>query len=246
MEGMASWRAPKDRITGTLTQRDVDAQTDVEPTEVRVGDHERNQVVEKLRSASTEGRITLTEFEDRSARAYQARVLSELLPLLDDLPTEAPVAASVVPVVDGPRSSPWLVSIFGSGRQIGDFRPADLTKAVSVCGINRIDLTQAELVGEETVIKAFALFGSVDVIVPEHIETDMSGPAIFGARSHRSRSQHNPGAQRVVVKAYALFGIVSLRNRRRFKTPSLRSPKTDTQEPKRRFSSPRRLGRGSD
>jgi hypothetical protein len=57
---------------------------------VRASDADRNETVERLHRALGEGRLDLTETDERVAAAYAARHRGELLPLLADLPAPAP------------------------------------------------------------------------------------------------------------------------------------------------------------
>ena len=57
-----------------------------ERQELRVGDDERMAVVEQLRVHLGAGRLTLDEFEDRTAQALAARTVGDLVPLTSDLP----------------------------------------------------------------------------------------------------------------------------------------------------------------
>jgi len=52
----------------------------------RAGDSDREAVAERLRVAAGEGRIELTELEDRLERAYRAKSYAELDELVADLP----------------------------------------------------------------------------------------------------------------------------------------------------------------
>jgi len=54
--------------------------------EIRVSDAEREDVVGRLRRAVSEGRLSVTEFDERAAAAYQAKTRGELEPLTLDLP----------------------------------------------------------------------------------------------------------------------------------------------------------------
>ncbi len=54
---------------------------------VRASDAERERVVAHLRAASTEGRLTVDELEERTAHALGARTRAELTPLTRDLPS---------------------------------------------------------------------------------------------------------------------------------------------------------------
>ncbi|GAA4963161.1 DUF1707 SHOCT-like domain-containing protein [Actinoplanes utahensis] len=55
-------------------------------TRVRSSDVEREQIAEILRAAMAEGRLDLTEGEERLAAAYAATFRDELQPLTADLP----------------------------------------------------------------------------------------------------------------------------------------------------------------
>ena len=53
---------------------------------VLASDGDREQVAERLRAASAEGRLTAEELEERLERAFSARTAGELEPLVADLP----------------------------------------------------------------------------------------------------------------------------------------------------------------
>lgn len=53
---------------------------------VLASDAERERVTDRLRAAAAEGRLTLTESDERQAAAYAARTRDELTPLISDLP----------------------------------------------------------------------------------------------------------------------------------------------------------------
>ena len=73
--------------------------------EKRASDAEREQVVGRLRDASSEGRLTLEELADRTALAYTARSHAELAPLTDDLPAALAPSPAQAGAVDRARSS---------------------------------------------------------------------------------------------------------------------------------------------
>jgi hypothetical protein len=75
-------------------------------------DADRAAVVTRLDASLTDGRLTLAEYEDRSARAHAARTYGELAELTADLP--APVrtalprpAAQCSPVVRAVHAGAW-------------------------------------------------------------------------------------------------------------------------------------------
>jgi hypothetical protein len=60
---------------------------------MRASDRDRQQVVEQLRSALEDGRLTMEEYVDRMEVAYQAATYGDLAPLCADLPASSPVIA---------------------------------------------------------------------------------------------------------------------------------------------------------
>ena len=58
----------------------------VDRQDMRVSDGERQEVVERLRTALGEGRLELDEYDQRVQSAYGAKTYRELVPLTADLP----------------------------------------------------------------------------------------------------------------------------------------------------------------
>ena len=55
---------------------------------IRASDQERESVVDILRDAFTDGRLTFDEFEERTAAAYAAKTWAQLRELTSDLPAQ--------------------------------------------------------------------------------------------------------------------------------------------------------------
>ena len=68
--------------------------------ELRASDRDREAVVEQLRLAMNEGRLSLYEWDERIALAYRATTYAELERLSADLPRE-PVAPVLAPMSAG-------------------------------------------------------------------------------------------------------------------------------------------------
>ncbi|MHB1810203.1 MAG: DUF1707 SHOCT-like domain-containing protein [Solirubrobacteraceae bacterium] len=62
---------------------------------VRAGDADREATVERLRKHHAEGRIDVTEFQERLDRVYDSKTLGELRQLFNDLPDDAARERSV-------------------------------------------------------------------------------------------------------------------------------------------------------
>jgi Domain of unknown function (DUF1707) len=62
---------------------------------IRASDQERQSVVDVLREAFTDGRLTLDEFEERMTAAYAAKTWTDLRQLTGDLPVEPLLGADL-------------------------------------------------------------------------------------------------------------------------------------------------------
>ena len=64
---------------------------------ILASDKERESVVDVLRDAFTDGRLTLEEFDERTSAAYAARTWGDLRDLTGDLPVEPVLGADRPP-----------------------------------------------------------------------------------------------------------------------------------------------------
>ena len=74
--------------------------------DMRASDHDRQQVVDRLRAGLEDGRLTMDEYSDRMGSAYQAVTHGDLAPLCADLPAAPPAprrTAAVHPAVTARR-----------------------------------------------------------------------------------------------------------------------------------------------
>lgn len=182
---------------------------------IRASDADRERVVALLHQACAEGRLTVEEFGERSAQAYAARTHAELSGLTGDLVPAAdaqPVAWSAPDRSDVAASGPPVVAVFSGARRAGRWRPARRETAVAVFGGVELDLRDAELPPGGMQLSAWAVFGGVDVTVPEGIHVEVSGIAVFGGRQvHGGDAPPSPDAYTLRVHAIAVFGGVNLK-----------------------------------
>jgi hypothetical protein len=76
--------------------------------EMRAADADRQQVAERLRAALDEGRLDLSEYDDRLQQTYSAKTYGELERLTTDLPVGV-IATPVGPRVTDNVTRRWLV-----------------------------------------------------------------------------------------------------------------------------------------
>ncbi len=98
--------------------------------DLRAADSDRQFVAERLQAALNEGRLTLSEYDERLTQTYAARTYGELDRMLDDLPATITGRDSLIPAQPGPTPVPapasqpgqptgrraphWLWAIWGS------------------------------------------------------------------------------------------------------------------------------------
>lgn len=72
--------------------------------EMRAGDADRKAVADQLKTALDEGRLDLTEYDERLQRTYAAKTFADLNGLLDDLPGTVPLDRSQVQPATAPSA----------------------------------------------------------------------------------------------------------------------------------------------
>jgi class 3 adenylate cyclase len=194
-----------------------------DPGGVRIGDAERQQVVDMLRRHTSEGRLTLDEFSERAGQVYAAQTQAELDAVLADLPNPllpgvAPPAGTTTPVggtVTGPARRKF-VGVMSSSVARGPWRAPAEIKAVAFWGSVFIDLTNAVIDSPVVEIKATAVMGSVTVRVPEGIPVDVDGFVVMGGTTNMVRNTPAiPGAPLIRIRTRGLWGGVTVRNPRK-------------------------------
>lgn len=192
------------------------------PAEQRRASHaDREAVVERLRDAAGDGRLTLDELEQRIDAAYAARTYAELEPLTVDLPDHVrqtqPMPRSTSPVrVTGRPGKRWSLAVMGGTDRSGRWTVGRRHLAATVMGGIDLDLRDAELESSEVSITVFALMGGVDVLVPEEFALDAAGFGCMGAFDESDKAEPAPaGAAVVKVRGLALMGGIDVRRRRR-------------------------------
>jgi hypothetical protein len=160
-----------------------------ERRDLRVSHEERDQVVERLRVAAGDGRLTMEELDQRLEAALAARTYGELDALLRDLPPApparplAPVSKEVIRLKTGSgqirRDGAWAVPRrleveLGSGHALIDF-----TEAI----VERPTLDLSISVGS----------GHVSLVVPPDVGVDVENVAVRSGHV-RQRARLEPGA----------------------------------------------------
>jgi hypothetical protein len=85
----------------------------------------------------------------------------------------------------------------------------------AILGGFEIDLSRADIEGDEAVIYADAFFGGGEIRIPDTWHVVMEGNALFGAFMDETRQRPPEGsapAKRLIIRGTAVFGGVSIEN----------------------------------
>jgi hypothetical protein len=177
----------------------------VSSPELRASDADRERAIADLREHAASGRLTLEEFSERTDRAMAAKTLSELDEVRSDLPSAVPEARS------GRRPKWFTGVVFGRTQRTGRWRIPRSGLALVLFSDLDLDLRQAELSGQVASISVLVLFGNVDLYVPENVEVDFGGLAVFGHRREWGRDlPPQPATPLLRVRVLSLFGTADL------------------------------------
>jgi uncharacterized protein DUF1707 len=77
-------------------------------SDIRASDKERDAVVQHLQGAYTEGRLDVSEYQERLDAAIRARTRGELAPLTADLPPPTPESRSTELAPARKRKEEWF------------------------------------------------------------------------------------------------------------------------------------------
>lgn len=91
---------------------------------------------------------------------------------------------------------------------VDDFRGGDATAIMGGC---EIDLRGAGTDGEPAVIECFAVWGGIEIWVPDTWSVECRGTAILGGFTDKSQSV-NGGQKKLIVRGTAIMGGVEIKN----------------------------------
>ena len=90
-----------------------------------------------------------------------------------------------------------------------DFRGGDLNAIMGGC---ELDLTQASISGGDAVIDAFAMWGGIDIRVPQDWTVVVEGTPILGAFVDKTVHAAAPVRKVLVIRGAAIMGGVEIKN----------------------------------
>ncbi|WP_273935844.1 DUF1707 SHOCT-like domain-containing protein [Kutzneria chonburiensis] len=198
-----------------------------DPMSMRASDADRERVAQVLHKAMAEGRLTVSELDERLAGLYQAKTFGELVPFtqdLPDVPTPMPMLPAVapgnqvMPLAGG--ASTVSVAIMSQTTRRGDWVVPVQYTATAVMGEVKLDLREADFEAGECTITATAIMGAVKIIVPPELTVRIDGFGFMGEFQRGAEGPGAPGSPVLRINGLALMGAVEVRRKARRQLPA--------------------------
>jgi hypothetical protein len=214
----------------------VDPQDFNANSRLRASDGDRDTAAAVVNNAMAEGRLTAEEHSQRLDAIFAAKTHAELFPLLDDLPAPRGVRqqiASPQPAgadlerVYSPRRGGRMVAIFAGVSRKGAWHPEPVMNVLAVFGGAELDFRDAVLPGKEIVLRATAVLGGIEIIVPPEMRVVDNGTAILGGREIAGNEAEaaSPDAPVLRIEGACVLGGIEVKRKARKLPKSLRRGK---------------------
>lgn len=168
----------------------------------RITDTDREAAVVRLQDAAADGRLEISELEERLDAVYSVKTRAELDTLIVDLPV---AQASLVPDMD-------LKTKAGSLRRKGYWKVPAHIDAQCTSGSIKLDFTEADCFHREVTIDVSAKSGSVVFVVPHGWAVDLDqASASSGSVVNKVRERPHPGAPTLRISGTVTSGVIKAR-----------------------------------
>ncbi|MGH3587041.1 MAG: DUF1707 SHOCT-like domain-containing protein [Pseudonocardia sp.] len=184
---------------------------------IRISDSDRERAAQRLHQALAEGRITVSELEERLAVVYAARYEADLRPPLADLPG-ADVAVPPAAALAAPSDAAPVVLRAGMStiKRSGMWDVPSRLRLQSAMGSVVLDFCDTVLPHPVIDIEVDLGAGSAKLLVPDESTANVDDViASMGTVKSSVPSVQRPGVPHFVVHGRAGMGSVTVRRRYR-------------------------------
>ncbi|MHA6792017.1 DUF1707 domain-containing protein [Pseudonocardia bannensis] len=184
---------------------------------IRISDADRERAAARLHQALSEGRITVSELEERLAVVYAARYGADLAPPLADLPGGAIDVTVPPPPLSTPAGPPMVLRTgMGGLRRSGQWAVPARLRVQSGMGSVYLDFCDTQLPHPVVEVELELGAGSARLLVPDDATADVDG--LVAAMGHvRSKVPSAPVPGRPHFRIYGRSGMGSVTVRRRYR-----------------------------
>jgi hypothetical protein len=182
--------------------------------EVRLSDADRERVIGWLNTALGEGRLTLSEFEQRVDGVIHAKTYGDVDPYLADLPI------AMAPPRPAPREVLELRGVASSIKRKGRWSVPRRLNVSSKAGSVKLDFAEALISHPVVEVHLDVLAGSTELVLPAGATADIDDVEIMAGSAKSkvptSYDPHGAGGVRFVVSGSNKAGSLKVRYRRHF------------------------------
>lgn len=175
-------------------------------------DTDRIQLAQLLTDAAASGTLQLNEYEDRLARAYAAQTYDELDRLSADLPGRVTQGQGGL---CHPAPSTLLLAILTGFERRGRWNVPQRLSTFALWGGGIVDLRYADFTSPDVEIRCYSIMGGQTIVIPPEINVDLGGVGVMGTFDQTVTDGGSPGAPRVRIRGFSLWGRVSVKRKKR-------------------------------
>jgi hypothetical protein len=176
-------------------------------------DTDRMQIAQLLSDAAAQGRLPMSEYEDRLTKAYAAKTYNELARLSSDLPGALTTERRSGPC--RPAPSTLLLAILSGFERRGRWNVPKRMTTFALFGGGVVDLRYADFTSPEVEIHTYSIMGGQTILVPPEVNVDLRGHAVMGTFDHQVTGEGSPGAPCVRIRGFSLWGRVGVKRKKR-------------------------------
>lgn len=194
-------------------QRDAGETQAARDVPSRAADTDRIQVAQLLAYAAEQGRLQMKDYEDRLTKAYAATTYEELDELRADLP-----GAMLSPRRGGkpnPAPSTLLLALMSNFERRGRWNVPKKLTTFTFWGTGVVDLRYADFTSTEVDIHAISIMGAQNILLPPEVNVEIHGRGVMGGFDHTVLGQGTPGAPKVNIRGFSLWGGVGIKRKAR-------------------------------
>ena len=177
----------------------------------RASDDDRIQVAQLLSEAASHGTLTLSEYETRLSKAYGAKNYDQLERLTDDLPEAMEFRRGK----SKPAPKTMLLAIMSGFERRGRWYVPGRMTTFTLFGGGVVDLRYADFTSADVEIHAYSILGGQTILLPPEVNVEIDGHAVMGGFDRRVDGSGTPGAPKVRIKGFSLWGGVGIKRRKR-------------------------------
>lgn len=174
-------------------------------------DDDRIQVAQLLSEAASNGRLSLEEYEARLSRTYAATTYPQLERITYDLPE----AVEYRRRKSRPAPATMLLAVLSGFERRGRWNIPGRMTTFTLFGGGVVDLRYADFTSPDVEIHAYSILGTQTFLLPPEVNIRIKGRGVMGAFDHHIDGSGIPGAPKVTIKGFSLWGGIGIKRLRR-------------------------------